>query len=195
MGGYHRYEMSVAFRWIFIIAAVAACIGGGISLSMWVTDRLLTRPTEEFAFAVDGLAHGGLTTFAKQISQAKEEILVCASEISSKAVIDALCDASRRKIRVRILMDGSRNRDATEGTSLGYMVRNKAGEIRATEGPLHAQFLLIDERLLFCTAAPWTTSATKEISPAFLTRSRGAGKLTRDYFETLFNQALTISGK
>jgi hypothetical protein len=184
--------MGAVTRWIFIVIATLSCLVGGTSLSMWVSDRILRQPTNEFAFAVDFLHNGGLVTFAKQIGNAREEVLVCASEIASKAMLDALSDASRRGVKVRIILDGKKN-TMEEGSPLSYLARNKAGAIWVTPRPLYAQFLLIDNRVLFSTASPWTTGASKELSPAFLVRNRGAGAQVREFFDEMLKDARRVT--
>ena len=171
-------------RWLFFALAGTACLLGGTALAMIIAERRLEKPNANFAFAVDRLEHDGYGTLARLIGRARLEVFISARQITSNAVLEALKQASERKIDVRLLLDRASNPQAPNG-SLQYLLHNHVGRVWFAPRPLYDQFVVIDGQFIFTTAAPWSAAAAKDLATVMLLKHRGAGGIMRRHFEDL----------
>ncbi|MDD2765958.1 MAG: phospholipase D-like domain-containing protein [Opitutaceae bacterium] len=185
--------MSRLVRWIFALLAGTACVLGGISLSMLVADRQLTKPSKDFAFAADLLEHDGYGALARLIGGARSEVLISARQLTSRAVLDALKAASDRGITVRIILDPGSNPDPA-ASALGFLMQNHVGRVLISSRPLYDQFAVIDRETIVTTAAPWSAVAARDLASIVLLRHRGAGAIMRKHFDILAGDARPAHG-
>lgn len=96
----------------------------------------------------------------KLIEHAKESLDICVFTISDNLLADAILNAHRQGIKVRILTDNEKAHD----TGSDILRLAKSGlEIREDAGPdhMHHKFSVFDKKVLLNGSFNWTRSATE----------------------------------
>lgn len=182
--------MQLFLKRAFLSLAFGAALVGGLSLGVLAARRLAATDTAEVAFGVELLSNGGFDALQRQILGAKKEVLVCARFLSSAKLVDALIDAQSRGVSVHVLLD-SRIHQPGKGQALDRLRAGGIKHIRAAAKPLHAQFIVIDERMVITSSAPWSAEAAGDeiYAPAIAMLNWGAGMDARSFFLGLWQEA------
>lgn len=129
------------------------------------------------------------THIAREIDQAKKEILVAVYAFTSEELAEALAQAKKRGVAVQVVVDqdfDSRN----DKSKVKYLeqqkvpVRRHSGQRTSTadreSGLMHQKFAVIDRKILLTGSYNWTHSADK-LNDENLLMFRDAGPLAEEY--------------
>lgn len=129
------------------------------------------------------------THIAREIEQAKKEILVAVYAFTSEELSEALVQAKKRGVVVQVVVDqefDARN-DKSKVKFLEQQkipVRRNTGQKAATadreNGLMHQKFAVIDRRILLTGSYNWTHSADN-LNDENLLMFRDAGPLAEEY--------------
>lgn len=96
-----------------------------------------------------------------EISKARRSIDVAMYDLTSREIAQALVDAKKRGVKVRIVLD---NAQVKEHFSKSRYLSSKRVDVKFHLGPglMHDKFAVIDARVLLTGSFNWTASAEKK---------------------------------
>ena len=96
-----------------------------------------------------------------EISQARKSIDIAMYELTSREIAQALVDAKKRGVKIRIVLD---NAQIKERFSKSRYLSSKRIDVKFHLGPglMHDKFAVIDARELLTGSFNWTASADKK---------------------------------
>ena len=126
---------------------------------------------------------------AREIEQAKKELLVAVYAFTSEELASALVQAKKRGVAVQVILD--REFDAGNNNSKGKFLDaqkipvrritgTKSGAPDKEAGLMHQKFAIIDRKLVFTGSYNWTHSA-ENLNDENLLLFRDAGPLAEEY--------------
>ena len=124
----------------------------------------------------------------RMFEAARKSVDICVFTITDDRIKDAILDAHRRKVAIRIISDndkaGDRGSDVDELARRGVAVR-----VDQTEFHMHHKYALFDDRQLLTGSYNWTHSAAKFNEENFIvTNDADLTKAFRHAFEKLWDQ-------
>jgi cardiolipin hydrolase len=95
------------------------------------------------------------------IQRARSSIDVCVFTITDNRIADALCDATRRRIAIRVISDDDKSFD--RGSDL-QRISDSGIEVRTDNAPshMHHKYAIFDRKWLLTGSYNWTRSASNE---------------------------------
>jgi phosphatidylserine/phosphatidylglycerophosphate/cardiolipin synthase-like enzyme len=133
---------------------------------------------------------GGRAAILTEIRHAKTEILVFAYAFQSRLLADDLIAATRRGVRVRILMDrlqstnkSAKTADLAKGCTFFGIVHSA--------GAMHAKTMILDREVIITGSYNWTDAAeAKNVEHLYILRQPQLAQRLADHWATLANQPL-----
>jgi len=181
--------MSVVPKIVFFGCVAVVSVAAGTALSKKAYDKRLDRPSSGFTYAVDHFKNEGIAVLGSQI-QRGSKVVIAAREITSGSLLEAIRQAKMKGVKIRVLLDGTKNSVPTRG-ALGFL-RAHGIETRITQAPMNNQFILIDSKALFLSSAPWTPDASKQDGFLHLLASEIAGIKVQRLFEDAWREARNV---
>ncbi|KAF9913122.1 hypothetical protein EC991_003581 [Linnemannia zychae] len=125
--------------------------------------------------------------FIKTLSGAKKSLDICVFTITDNEVADAVIQAHRRGVRVRIISDDDKSEDL--GADVKRFARDHDIPTRVDGSPshMHHKFAIIDDALVMTGSYNWTKGARfQNREDLCLTNSAKAVRAFKDEFEKLW---------
>lgn len=131
---------------------------------------------------------------AREIAQARSEILVAVYAFTSDELAWALIQAKQRGVKVQLILD--QEFDGTNESSKGALLERQGVAVRRTSGLntgkpergpgiMHQKFAVIDRRVVLTGSYNWTVSAD-QFNDENLLLFRDAGPLAEDFRKEFF---------
>ncbi len=196
LAGLTERELGEVQREAFDLARAAAEGRHADEILTWLEDvvKLLRRSTEkdgagsprhDVSFSPD---HPCAEHIVGLVRQARSHIDVCVFTITDNRISEALIDAHRRGIQLRVITDNEKQNDAgSDVRELGH-----AGiEVRIDQSPhhMHHKFAIFDQRRLLTGSYNWTRSAAADNRENFLvTNAAGLVDAYQQQFESLWRE-------
>lgn len=109
-------------------------------------------------FSPGGGCQGAVVT---QISKAQRSIEIAMYSFTSREIAQALVEAKKRQVKVRIVLDNAQIKDPYS-KSRYLMGKGINVKFRLGPGLMHNKFAVIDSRVLLTGSFNWTASADKK---------------------------------
>ena len=140
------------------------------------------RPDVEAAFTP---GDDGLAMILTHLKQARHHLDVCVFTITDDRITQAVIDAHRRGVAVRVITDNDKQFDA--GSDI-HRLRDRGVPVRhdPTANHMHHKFAVIDRETLLTGSYNWTRGATRNHENLLALRDRATVKHFCDVFEQLW---------
>ncbi|KAK3826940.1 MAG: hypothetical protein JOS17DRAFT_792189 [Linnemannia elongata] len=126
--------------------------------------------------------------FIKTLSNAKKSLDICVFTITDNETADAVIQAHKRGVRVRIISDDDKSEDL--GADVKRFARDHGIPTRVDGSPshMHHKFAIIDDALVMTGSYNWTKGARyQNREDLCLTNSAKAVRAFKDEFEKLWD--------
>jgi cardiolipin hydrolase len=95
-----------------------------------------------------------------QLNAAARDLKICVFTISDDLITNAIVNAHRRGIEIRILTDNDKSRD--HGSDIGQLQKEGiAVEMDMSSNHMHHKFMIADNRIVVTGSYNWTSSAAR----------------------------------
>lgn len=127
-------------------------------------------------------------TILHQIGLAKHSLDICVFTISDDFIADALVQAFRRKLKIRIITDNDKAAD--KGSDIRrFHEEGLAVKVDDTRHHMHHKFMVVDEKIALTGSYNWTRSAAKfNHENLLLTRDQSVVKAFMKEFQDLWKE-------
>lgn len=113
------------------------------------------------------------------IKMAEHEILICARVLSLKKIAEALDEKIKAGVDVRFLLDGETN---ATGKGIRKWAEERKLKVHILSTPMVEQFIVVDRKLVFKTAASFSADGFQAISAPLAVDSATLGSSLSEFF-------------
>ncbi|MDW3192348.1 MAG: phospholipase D-like domain-containing protein [Cytophagales bacterium] len=132
-------------------------------------------------------------TILNQIGLATQSLDICVFTISDDFIADALIQAQKRKLKIRLITDNDKTKD--KGSDIDRIHQEGlAVKIDDTRHHMHHKFMVADEKIALTGSYNWTRSAAKfNHENLLLTRDPSVVRAFLKEFEDLWKEMVDYS--
>ena len=133
-------------------------------------------------------------TIVQQLEHATTKLRICVFTISDDRITDAIVQAHRKGVDVRVLTDNDKSLDL--GSDIERLAREKISiRMDNTSNHMHHKFMVTDDKTLITGSYNWTVSAARyNHENILLTEEPGAVKVFLHQFERLWGEMTPFDG-
>jgi len=152
-----------------------------------VTELLVQpAPQSEIAEAWFSPFHDCVSRIVQLFDQSQQQIDICVFTITDNRITDAILDAHRRGITIRIISDNDKAFD--RGSDIEFLQSKGVGvRVDATAFHMHHKFAVFDQKILLTGSYNWTVGAARDNQENFvITPDRRLIQAYRTEFDRLW---------
>lgn len=133
-------------------------------------------------------AHNCVDKIVRQFQTARRSVDVCVFTITDDRITDAILEAHRRKVAIRIISDDEKQQDL--GSDIMQLIRQGVDvRLDQSEYHMHHKYAVFDNRRLLTGSYNWTRGAAQHNEENFiLTSDASLLRAFRSSFEQLWEQ-------
>ena len=133
-------------------------------------------------------------TIVQQLEHATTKLRICVFTISDDRITEAIVQAHRKGVDVRVLTDNDKSLDL--GSDIERLAREKISiRMDNTSNHMHHKFMVTDDKTLITGSYNWTVSAARyNHENILLTEEPGAVKVFLHQFERLWGEMTPFHG-
>ncbi|KGX94108.1 hypothetical protein N781_02250 [Pontibacillus halophilus JSM 076056 = DSM 19796] len=180
-----------------ILLASGGCLAAGIYIGYRLsTSRRKSKQTETLHVFFSRTSPSLKPSITDTISQAEATIEVATSLLTDRNIIGELCHASKRGVRVRVLVDRHQLTDDSDCIKLARLLHDYGVQIKTHqhEGTLNLSLLLCDKQQLLTGSPPFSRHAFQHNDEIlFLCKESSAIHTCSRRFEEMWDEAVSYA--